>query len=766
MKNRLIGVLIISFAVICFSLVNAEAMVIVEKGIPRAKIVIAQQPTRTAEYAAKEFRDYIRKISGAELQIERAGGYTGLRGDINYVFVGPSIYTKNLGIRVDNLKPDGFRIVSGNNWLALVGRDYKGKPVYPYGETGSLYAVYNFLKDFLGVRWFMPGEIGEVVPKQQTITVKTVNYKKEPDFTYRRLYSLFYSPDPADAVWYKRLGFGGAWNVDINHSFWRFYRAHPDYKYKYPEIFSLVDGKRQTETPPEREKRWGEGNFDLSNPLTLRLWVKHIREYFNKYPERKIYPVVPNDVMYIKGWSQDARSRAQYDLDKPFDAQYSNYVWKFVNDVAREVYKTHPDRWIGGLAYEQYREPPSRIDKLSPNVAVMITKRRCNYWDRDYRKRMNLFIDEWKKKASRIYIWEYYNYYFREPFKMQYPLDGIPVIFSHVISEDLKRLKGISGGEFIEAETSAWREKGQVRRGRTRKSNERRFSDKGKLHLMFYLTGSLLWDADQDVDELLDDYYTKFYGPASEEMKKFFTRAEELWMNPDKNKKNNLRLLYTDDVINELWGYLNQAKAKAGNTIYGRRVAIVASEFIKPRKGKATDNLLENPGFEDSGKVTGWRLLNAKGFPARLEIVTSPQVAPHSGKNSLMIIPGISQEKRYRSLIANFNPIPVKDGTKIKYSLWIKGFLEGESPHVSIVFYRYNKEGKGLGGQWVSAPLRKFSGGWQKIEGVVTIRDYGKWRNRPPRKGVDPAVASVLFTVDVIGKGKIYIDDAKAVLER
>ncbi|NOX97781.1 MAG: DUF4838 domain-containing protein [Nitrospirae bacterium] len=536
-----------------FSVLTAEAMVIVEKGVPRARIVIAAQPTRTAEYAAGELRDYIKKIAGAELKIERAGRDANIKKNINYIFVGPSAYTKKLGLRVDGLKPDGFRVIAKDNWLALVGRDYGGKPIQSlfgwginsknneyydrktglsaYGETGSLYAVYNFLRTFLGVRWFMPGKIGEVVPQQQTITVKALSYKKEPDFTYRRLYAFSFSQDPAAAVWYRRIGFGAPWPVDINHSFWRFYRSNPEYSQKYPQIFSLVDGKRQTEAPPERRKtNWGEGNFDLANPLTLRLWVQYIRGYFDKYPHRKLYPVVPNDVMYIKGWSQDARSRAQYDLNKPFEDQYSNYVWKFVNDVAKEVYKTNPDRWIGGLAYEQYRQPPSRIKELSPNVAVMITKRRCNYWDRDYQKRMNLFIDQWQKKAKRTYIWEYYNYYVHSPF--QYPLEGIPVIFSHVISKDFKRLKGVSRGEFIEAET--W------------KGNEaKKFYDRGMLSLMFYLTGSLLWDADQNVDKLLDDYYSKFYGPAREPMKQFFTRAEEVWMNPDKSKRISLSLCYT-----------------------------------------------------------------------------------------------------------------------------------------------------------------------------------------------------------------------------
>jgi len=212
---------------------------------------------------------------------------------------------------------------------------------------------------------------------------------------------------------------------------------------------------------------------------------------------------------------------------------------------------------------------------------------------------------------------------------------------------------------------------------------------------------------------------------------------------------------------------LNEAKAKAGKTIYGKRVALIASEFIKPRKARVNGNRLENPGFEASLKVDGWRLLNPKAFPARLKIATIPGVMPHSGKNCLLVVPEISQNNRHRTLIANSNPISMKDGEKIKYSLWVKGSLERENvnPYVAIVFYRYNKDGKYLGGQWTTVYLRKFNGQWQKIEGVAVIRNRSK--NEPLLRGTgNLAVDSVVFTVDVMGKGQIYIDDAKAVPER
>ena len=50
----------------------------------------------------------------------------------------------------------------------------------------------------------------------------------------------------------------------------------------------------------------------------------------------------------------------------------SDYVWDFVNRVAREVRKTHPDKMISNCAYGTYTLPPQNIDKLEPNVQVII----------------------------------------------------------------------------------------------------------------------------------------------------------------------------------------------------------------------------------------------------------------------------------------------------------------------------------------------------------------------------------------------------------
>ena len=95
------------------------ARFIVEDGRPRAEIVIADRPSRMVSLAARELRTYVKKISGAKLRI-----VTEPNADQPVkVYVGRSAHTERLGVTDQGLDHGAFRMVSGENWLALVGRD-------------------------------------------------------------------------------------------------------------------------------------------------------------------------------------------------------------------------------------------------------------------------------------------------------------------------------------------------------------------------------------------------------------------------------------------------------------------------------------------------------------------------------------------------------------------------------------------------------------------------------------------------------------------
>jgi len=545
--------------------INAEALMLVDNSVPKAKIVVATDAAGTVGYAAEELQIYIEKITGAKLPIERVGSdiESILVKNQNYVFVGESSYTRKLGISVKELNSDGFRIIAKDNYFVLIGRDYKGEPMEGYrnpfrlresynsrlglsafGETGTLYAVYSFLES-LGVRWFMPGEYGEVVPKQNSIKIDAMNIQKAPAFEYRYPNFATLSSNEEGARWFKRAGFGARTVVNINHSFYLFKK----YRESHPEYFAIIDGERDFDKTCQ-----GQGSLCLSEPGTLRQWVEDIREYFDANPQILMYPVFPNDS--YERICECPKCKGKDDLSMGEDGKFSDYVWGFVDRVARETYKTHPDRYIICLAYGHFMSPPKTIEKFSPNVAVMIAKNRKNYWNTNYKNITDNHIKKWSEKINNIYIWEYYCWYNRYLTYYKYKDDwgfnllGVPIFFFHVTKNDLEYLKRNNvKGEFIEVDNFEW---------------------PALLCPTLYITAKLLWDPGQDVDALLDDYCEKFYGPAAaESMKKFFRRAEEIWTKPEKDapdiawdiKYDRVKAVTykNKEIVNELSGYLWKA---------------------------------------------------------------------------------------------------------------------------------------------------------------------------------------------------------------
>ena len=137
-----------------------EPFVLVQEGRPVATIVLAAKPTENAQAAAAELQRYLRKISGAELA-GRQRRISPPAGPL--VLVGSSRLTDQMpGLDIPagltpQLREEGFVLHCRSDRLVLAGND--AGPYY-----GTRYAVAELLHR-LGVRWFMPGEFGEVVPQ-------------------------------------------------------------------------------------------------------------------------------------------------------------------------------------------------------------------------------------------------------------------------------------------------------------------------------------------------------------------------------------------------------------------------------------------------------------------------------------------------------------------------------------------------------------------------------------------------------------------------
>jgi hypothetical protein len=581
-----------------------DSCLLVHDGQPRATIVIAAKPARAAQFAAAELAHYTQKLAGASLPIVTEDNLTSAQAASDLVLVGESERTRQIGLTNAALKPQEHIIRNAGRWLVLMGRDEEDfGPVdyakdYPWPECrldfprrvqfkhwGSLYAVDTFLERVCGVRWYMPGELGEVAPKMRTIEARGLNLRLKPWTKYRIIGHTwawdpfdFYAPgrDPKKGLpqremllWWLRMKLGGE-PFNVNHSvysyFDRFADAHPDW---------FADGK------PVRG-----GHLCYTHPGFIAQHAQDARDYFDgKYPTMLFpkggqvpaagdyYPAVPIDSS--SGWCQCPRCNALLEINQPiaedipgasfFNGRYSEYVWTFANAVAREVRKTHPDKRISAIAYARYFRPPQHVT-LEPNLSVGVTKQVMLYGNPKAKQYFNDTLREWHARVGELYIWEYYlNQYFNK-------FCAFPWITPRLIGEDIEFLKTVGVvGKFVE--TSPWK---------SRRANL------AEDLLPVYVTAKLLADDSRSVGDILAEHYRLFYGPAATPMKAFYEKIEATWRDTTMQahkaggQRLSWELMCPPPKLKEFHALMTQAVALAKTEPYATRVRLMNEAIYQP----------------------------------------------------------------------------------------------------------------------------------------------------------------------------------------
>jgi tetratricopeptide (TPR) repeat protein len=584
-------------ALLCFSLsaVGAEKFLI-DDGHPKAEIVVGAKPTRTQRLAARELQTYFQKITGVELPIREKPG-----GEAVALFVGRSKATDKLGLTPCGLKYGAYRLVSGEDWLAFLGDDTEFTPIEPwprgyqdirsgnmqrewnaitghqwgymhsqlhkhysgpnalfgtpdqrdvdedgnvnvwtYDERGSFNAVCGFLRD-LGVRWYMPGDIGEIVPKRASISLPEIDKTVTPDFPMRILNfrASVYGRDVM--MWGFRLGVRQPYGRQAAHGLHGMTDNESTLTH-HPEWFALYGGKRHNDPNVKNNQ------LCYSNEELFREAVEFARVQFDHF-DMDVVSIMPPDGYTAICQCDQCAGKESADLGQR--GKLSNYVWDFVNRVAKEVRKTHPDKRISNCAYGVYTEPPSNIDKLEPNVQVIIVGgRRPTSADR---KNLQRLRREWQEKTdSPLEIFENYPFTARGFY--------LPAYMPAVLGESINETKGQSRGEDIWLSMD--------------------FSDDaiGYNHFLIYFTARMYWGGtDQDASRLFDEYVTKFYGPAAPAMGEFFSYCETNWreMEKDETKASRALELFTTAKV-----------ASSSDSIYGQRIQLI-DNYLNGLRNKA-----------------------------------------------------------------------------------------------------------------------------------------------------------------------------------
>jgi len=348
-------------------------------------VVLPDDPTPQETHAARELRHHLELLTGEVFPIR----HDSEGGDATPIVVGHSALLEQLGVPVDYnaLGLEGLANRTAGPALVLTGN-----------RRGVLYAVYTFLEDYLGCRWFTPD--CTQLPKIGTFKLGAINRTYVPPLEYRA--TDYPNSRPAD--WAVRNKLNGTQTeldearggkISYSHFVHTFNALIPPERYfdEHPEYFSEVNGKRLRDNT----------QLCLTNPQVLQLAIEQVRQWIKDAPEATFFSVSQND------WGNYCQCPNCTALAEHEGSQ-SGPLIEFVNAIADALKDDYPNVTIDTLAYQYTRKPP-KYTRPRPNVCVRLCSIECCFahpLESDpFNATFVADIRDWAKICNRLYIWDY-----------------------------------------------------------------------------------------------------------------------------------------------------------------------------------------------------------------------------------------------------------------------------------------------------------------------------------------------------------------------
>jgi hypothetical protein len=557
LKTRLLS--LAAFLLFCGPSIYAKDILICSNGRAAASIVVDKNASPEVVFAAEELQGYLKKISGALLNITKAGNL--IPGE--NIYVGSSKAVNTLKVSAEKLGKEGFIIQTKNGNLVLLGHD----------DPGTQFAVYTFLEKYLGVRWLWPGELGEVVPKSKTIRIAEIKESQQPDFKWRNrgpdgaLWGATTGPTEMHArelvlglseqhqaevrLWEKRNKWGGM-KISGGHSL---ADAFPGEKYAktHPEYYALVNGKR--DVPDEHYDRKHGCQPCTSNPEVVRIAGEWASRFFDEHPDFDAVNMSMNDgKAYCECENCRALDALSLNGEKPSkNSSITDRIYTYINQIAEIVHKTHPDKYVVCFAYGNYKLPPKRVP-IHPMVIPQYTLWSAYMHANAEQKEANMkTIKLWADDSKRMGIYEYY-------INGSWP--GLPRITPSLFAENIKELYKMGVDLY-----------------QTQSGDE--FAING---INYYVAGKLLWNTSLDYQKILADFYDKGFGKAGKYVRQYNERMEAAWeaatiggkdVSAGDIEETRILELYTPQLLAACNNDLEQAAKVAENETYRKRINFI-----------------------------------------------------------------------------------------------------------------------------------------------------------------------------------------------
>jgi len=448
-----------------------ETMYITQNGSSEYIIVHGARCSPSELNAAQTLQTILAQICGVTIPVVTDTNAP----QVKEIIVGKTNRESNGWYSIDRkaLGEEGLMIKTSGQKLIIAGGE----------KRGTLYGVYTFLEEVLGCHWYT--STLTVIPHMDDLKIPVeINITEKPAFDYRetdwisprdQTYSI---ANKLNGSSYRQLDESQGGTVGYTgsfcHSFTNTIVPADIYFNSYPEYFAL--GAESKARSPKQ--------LCLTNPDTLQLVIREVRDLLSKNPNAQIISLTQND-------NSDYCTCDNCKAVDEYEGSHSGTMIRFVNAVADAIKDDYPNVEIDTFAYQYTRKPPLHVVPRS-NVIVRLCSIECcfahplNSPDCAANADFSNDLMNWKKICSRLYIWDYTTNYgnFLGPF------NNFGVLQSNIQLFAKNNVKGVyEEGNYAASRCNA------------------EFAE-----LRAYMLAKLLWNPNLDYDKTMDGFLKAYYG--------------------------------------------------------------------------------------------------------------------------------------------------------------------------------------------------------------------------------------------------------------
>ena len=481
-----------------------------ENGKTDYTIVIPDRPDTGNRFALKELQYFLKKASGAEFQAVSASK-------------APKAKRIFLGLSDTALKTFGKDPRPGmkdqDHCVKTVGNDLF---LFGKGEWGDMFAVYDYLENVLGYRWY-DARGGMKVPDCRNLKWQELDRKNNFSVQYRSAtgYWIYHRPQAHLAYLRNRQNFAlisiflkmkginiPPQTMGVANGTHTLPLYIPGTQGEVYRPYSWLKNKNYWKTNPEffgmrsSGKRSGDTHLCFSNPELRRELTANVLENMKRQPGMQIFSVSAHDSP--DRFCNCPECMAQEKKYRTPGAAYFNYLI----ELSKAVAEKYPKNCISFLVYRkgQTQVPPSGIEKLPDNLIPIFAPIDDDFsksWDHPNNAKTRADLEAWGKISSKLAIWYYPNPYFGGKDGIALPQGNI----RRLITDIRIMVKAGMTHSYFEHDVGV--------------ANMIGFTE-----LQSFLILQLFKDVSQDADALIREFMEFEYGKAAPLMMKYLDELE------------------------------------------------------------------------------------------------------------------------------------------------------------------------------------------------------------------------------------------------